>query len=823
MRQLVVLATILSTFACASSASAKSIADSTAYQGSLNDASGNPVPDGPRDLTITIWTDSVGGTMVHSEIVTVNIKKGLFSTCIGCGSSSFFDIFTDQSLYLQTQLAGQPPMTPRTLLRNVPRALTSSRVRGDIETSAGALRVAGSSTGNVVITGDPDFDLLRMTADADSAKIRISGQSIGDPDFDLLRIQGGVGMTSSGASMTMTGDPDFDLLRMSVDADSAKIRISGQSIGDPDFDLLRIQGGVGMTSSGATMTITGDPDFDLLRMSADADSAKIRISAQSIGDPDFDLLRIVGGSGESHLSMHSAPSSAVGVANTWRDDDCDGISARSVLGGKSGSTTGTIRMQASPDSGVTVIERDSDGDGIPEASDRRGIVKGDCDYKVMSRSGSTTATIRQYVSPDSGVTVVERDSDGDGIPEASDRRAVAPSGTHHIAQSRGGGMTDNSTTSTTDETAARWILRYSSPSGISRVRQMATPDSAGTVHEVDLNGDGVPEISANITVPKQTQGSSFGEKCDMNGDGVPESEFEQLCAPDSLMQFSRIGGGGGGSGGSSHTMRTRIHELETILKNIGLLGTSKVTGRCDSSKAEIRAERTAAGATGGVVLSSSDTASSITIDEPGTSHRPVGGGIVISSNATASSIAIDEPGAHIAMSTSNSGGVATGTFEVRSGPDLRISLNSDGDGYFAGKVGIGLVAPTHAIHHVSGAHLTVGGVWTNASDAGLKENFQPVDGGALLKKIDELPISQWNYKNESDEVTHIGPTAQDFQKVFGVGEDDKTISTIDPSGIALAAIKKLNEQNRELKAQNANLKKQLDNLARKVEKLASGR
>ena len=45
---------------------------------------------------------------------------------------------------------------------------------------------------------------------------------------------------------------------------------------------------------------------------------------------------------------------------------------------------------------------------------------------------------------------------------------------------------------------------------------------------------------------------------------------------------------------------------------------------------------------------------------------------------------------------------------------------------------------------------------------------------------------KWNYKG-SDE-THIGPIAEDFYRIFGVGVDEKSISTIDPSGVALAAI-----------------------------------
>ena len=99
----------------------------------------------------------------------------------------------------------------------------------------------------------------------------------------------------------------------------------------------------------------------------------------------------------------------------------------------------------------------------------------------------------------------------------------------------------------------------------------------------------------------------------------------------------------------------------------------------------------------------------------------------------------------------------------------------------------------------------------------MKENFQNVDGAALLEKLEELPISQWNYKTEDDRITHIGPTAQDFKKTFGVGENDKTISTIDPSGIALAAIKELYKQLKEKDAELKELKEELNRLKSKSE------
>lgn len=106
-------------------------------------------------------------------------------------------------------------------------------------------------------------------------------------------------------------------------------------------------------------------------------------------------------------------------------------------------------------------------------------------------------------------------------------------------------------------------------------------------------------------------------------------------------------------------------------------------------------------------------------------------------------------------------------------------------------VGIGTTSPPHPLTMGSGAHVTTGGVWTNASDRNLKENFTKLDPVDILNRVTTLTIEQWNYKNESGEITHVGPTAQDFFALFNLGGSDTSISTIDPSGIALLAIQGL--------------------------------
>jgi trimeric autotransporter adhesin len=101
------------------------------------------------------------------------------------------------------------------------------------------------------------------------------------------------------------------------------------------------------------------------------------------------------------------------------------------------------------------------------------------------------------------------------------------------------------------------------------------------------------------------------------------------------------------------------------------------------------------------------------------------------------------------------------------------------------------------------AKLTLGGVWTNASDSTKKDNITKIDGADILFKLKQLPITRWKYKGTNE--YHIGPMAQDFYKLFNVGTDDRSISSVDPAGIALKAIQ---EQQKIIDAQQ----KQIDDL-----------
>lgn len=51
----------------------------------------------------------------------------------------------------------------------------------------------------------------------------------------------------------------------------------------------------------------------------------------------------------------------------------------------------------------------------------------------------------------------------------------------------------------------------------------------------------------------------------------------------------------------------------------------------------------------------------------------------------------------------------------------------------------------------------------------------------------------WRYKGRPDH-RFIGPTAQDFHAAFGLGRDNKTISTLDADGVLFLSVKGLVEE-----------------------------
>lgn len=140
-------------------------------------------------------------------------------------------------------------------------------------------------------------------------------------------------------------------------------------------------------------------------------------------------------------------------------------------------------------------------------------------------------------------------------------------------------------------------------------------------------------------------------------------------------------------------------------------------------------------------------------------------------------------------------------------------VSSTGPNQFVARATGGFTFYTNSGNSV-GAMLSPGsGTWASLSDRTQKRDIAVIDTGRVLSEIAALPISEWSYISEPH-VRHVGPMAQDFYAAFKVGEDNRHITSIDETGVALAAIKALN-------VKNARLEESVQTLQREVSALQS--
>lgn len=125
-------------------------------------------------------------------------------------------------------------------------------------------------------------------------------------------------------------------------------------------------------------------------------------------------------------------------------------------------------------------------------------------------------------------------------------------------------------------------------------------------------------------------------------------------------------------------------------------------------------------------------------------------------------------------------------------------------------------APGGSYNARTGAKMGAGqNSWSAISDVRLKENFEPVDGEDILRKISTMKSVTWNYKQQ-DPATfrHYGPMAQDFFEAFGKDKYgtigcDTLINQQDFLGVSFVAIQALEKRSTAYQEEIAVMKEQL--------------
>jgi hypothetical protein len=133
-----------------------------------------------------------------------------------------------------------------------------------------------------------------------------------------------------------------------------------------------------------------------------------------------------------------------------------------------------------------------------------------------------------------------------------------------------------------------------------------------------------------------------------------------------------------------------------------------------------------------------------------------------------------------------------------------------------GFVGVGIAADSVSpLKMKSGAHVTTGGVWTNASSREVKQNIEPLTIEQARETIQALNPVGFRYKEEPDE-HYLGFIAEDVPELVATN-DRKSLAPMD---ITAVLTKVVQDQDAEIRQQKLMIQRQQKTLDKVLKRLA---
>ncbi|MFH1891978.1 MAG: tail fiber domain-containing protein [Candidatus Zixiibacteriota bacterium] len=744
------------------------------YQGRLTDSEGAPV-DATLSMVFTIYDDSTEGNPIWTEThSSVTVTTGLFNVILGDGSPPVpmhDTVFNDPERYLGIRVGGDSEIEPRTALITVPYAyhalradtaayaLSAPCAGGDITAvNADNGLTGGGTTDDVVLYIDSAWiDTFVDTCNvryADDAGFADSAEAITDGavDFDDIGQNG----AASGQVMKwvggvwVAGNDEIGSGGWVDDGTNVRLETQSDNVGigtTTPSEKLDVNGNVrasGTLRSGNSITIDGVNDM-------------ITASGGTIDFDDENLVTIGKATiGPGHTNT-GTDAFVAGANNNARGD-------YSVVSGGGGATTA--------DSNAANGDWSAVGGGLSNrAAAASGTISGGNSNEILGGSdASTIAGGQENVISNSAI---HGTIGGGWSNSVSANKATIGGGSGNNASHQfctiGGGL-DNTASDYRATVGGGWENTASGENATVAGGQnnAAAADYATVAGGYDNDAD-----SSFCTVSGGASNKARGTKSTVGGGAFNIAGFLATVAGGE-MNFAN-GHWGTIAGGTNN-------ESSAKLSSVG----GGIGNRAEGEYSTVSGGNTNI-ATG--------------------NYSAIAGGYSCEAAGDYSF-------------TYGNNGIAKGDYSFAGGNNA--SALHDGAFVFADASGEKLesTAPNQVLFRASGgtkfysdSKLSSGvtihpgsSAWAVSSDRNLKENFSEVDGSELLSKLAQLPITEWNYKSQDGDVRHIGPVAQDFYTLFGLGDDDVTISTIDPAGIALAAIQELHKKNVDLEAEVAELK-----------------
>ena len=180
-----------------------------------------------------------------------------------------------------------------------------------------------------------------------------------------------------------------------------------------------------------------------------------------------------------------------------------------------------------------------------------------------------------------------------------------------------------------------------------------------------------------------------------------------------------------------------------------------------------------------------------------------GASLLVENGDATSMVIMGNSGGEMFFFQSNLGGVfgtASNHFlDIRTNNLTRVRVTA------AGNIGIGTLTPTNPIEHSSGAKLTAGGMWMDASSRTLKTNIRNLTARQAFDTLLRLNPVTFEYKAQPGE-NYVGFIAEDVPELVAT-DDRKTLSPMDVVAVLTKVVQEQQKTIDELKEKVLHLEK----------------
>ncbi len=821
------------------------------YQALLKDSGGDPL-NATVNVTFKIWDIPSGGTIpvwteTHSGML---ITDGKLSVLLGSLTALNDAHFADTALYMGITIGTDPEISPRSRLASVPYSFRIETIDGASggNLSGGVQISEGSTPASLVVTGSGGDSVIISPADS----IIISATDpAGNPTFSIS-VKSSVASVSlfdpvdskDGFSAVPTKrveiTPEGILMFDSTGTDtSVALTATGDISGSgqiqmgavPSGALATTVFGVNNNASGDTATISGgsnntaSADFATIGGGfADTVSAFAATVAGGYSNKAVGLYSAIGGGWDNYASDLATigggweniadQRATVGGGNS---NTASGYGS-TVAGGLANKATATSATVAGGDHNFAGASYATVGGGISDsAKGFYSTIAGGIgntafgDYSIIGGGYFDTA-----YGAYSGVASGYNNRAGDGT---SDTAAFIGGGRNNKARGKysvvagggGGSLVDSNAASGDYSTVGGGTSNVAS--GIAAtVGGGAVNQATGTTATI-AGGDYNYSSGYSATVGGGESNTASGQYSTIGGglSNLANSRGATVGggeANNARGLHSVVAGGGGTVTADSNSAAGDYSVISGGTKNYAAGFRSSIGGGAENSVAGSSSNTAIAGGFSNTAAGSNAFIGGGSDNSTGDQHATVGGG----KNDTASGIMSTVPGGY-RNKASGKYSFAAGNLAKAVHTGAFVWADSIETEFFSSTAGEFSARAHGGFRFYTNSGLTAGvtmaggaSAWSAVSDKSVKKDFREINSQELLEKLSGIPISRWKYIAEESQADHIGPMSQDFYSAFGLGDDDKRISTIDADGVALAAIQALYNRVLELEVEVKKLK-----------------